>query len=544
MTLPAHMSLLTSTYPYVHGVTENGQQSGRKRVTLPGVLRAHGYRTAAFIGGYVLDARFGLNEGFDIYDSPFHLRPDPGEDPPDIKRPADEVLRAAAHWLQTNSGHPCFAFIHLYDVHQPYSHGSYDAEISYIDEAIGRFQLSLAAQDILQDSVIALTSDHGESLGEHGEDTHGYFIYESTLHVPLIIQWPPGTQKYSARVNDPVSLIDLAPALLEAVGIPKPAEFQGRSPVRLLGDHPPDQQPLYSESLYAHDHLGCSTLRSVRIGKYKYIDAPKPELYDLDVDPGELHNRYEVDRKTASSLKARIASFHQTASPRAQSPQSEQVISRLQSLGYLSGSPSKGNTGADPKDRLGEYHRYGRAIRLANAGRLSEAIHGFESLLKEDSHNSSAAFYLAVCLYRSGRLADAVNALELALSISPDDQPAQQLLGTIYLVRKDYGRAKQQFERLARTAPSNYGAHYNLGILAIREGKKDDARRELQAAARADPSSGQPHAALGSFYYARGDWTGAMDELTQAVAIDPNDATSRKMLDSLNAGNKVPPSGR
>ncbi|MGH9667760.1 MAG: sulfatase, partial [Bryobacteraceae bacterium] len=190
MTLPAHTSLLSSTYPFTHGVTENGQAVAGGIVTLPKVLKSHGYRTGAFIGGYVLDARFGLNQGFDVYDSPFHLRPDPGEEPPEVKRPAEEVLSAAQQWLKGKSANPFFVFIHLYDAHRPYSHGSYDAEIAYVDKAIGRFQQWLSAEKLLQDTLIVLTSDHGESLGEHGEETHGYFIYESTMWVPLIFHWP------------------------------------------------------------------------------------------------------------------------------------------------------------------------------------------------------------------------------------------------------------------------------------------------------------------------------------------------------------------
>ena len=539
LTLPAHTSLLTSTYPYVHGITENGQELRRKRVTLPGVLRAHGYHTAAFVGGYVLDARFGLNDGFDVYDSPFHLRPDPGEDPPDIKRPADEVLRSAARWLETNAGRPSFAFIHLYDVHQPYAHGSYDAEISYIDDAIGRFELWLAQHNVLQETVLVLTADHGESLGEHGEDTHGYFIYESTLRVPLIIRWPPGSPKYAPRVNDSVSLVDLAPTLLDSLGIPRPVEFQGHSLMRLLSSHPADDQPIYAESLYAHDHLDCSPLRSVRVGQHKYVDAPKPELYDLAADPGELHNRYDQDRKLAHALKARIASLQQAAHRDSPAPPNAEVVARLQSLGYLSGSASSTVSGADPKDRLGDYRRYGRAIRLANSGHLPEAIQGFQSLLKEQGHNTSIAFNLAVCYYRAGQLDAAVKALNATLSTAPDDQPAQQLLGTIWLAKKEYLRARQQFEHLAKITPGNYGAHYNLGILAIREGRREDARRELQAASRADAASGQPHAALGSLYLAQGDRGAAMDELRQAVALDPNDSTSRQMLEKLQAVGKV-----
>ena len=538
MTLPAHVSLLSSTYPYVHGVEENGEQVPRKLVTLPAVLKANGYRTAAFIGGYVLDARFGLNNGFDVYDSPFHLRPDPGEEPPEVKRSADTVLGTALNWLKEESGRPFFAFIHLYDAHQPYAHGSYDAEISYIDEALGRFQQSLAAQKILDNALIVLTSDHGESLGEHGEETHSYFIYESTLRVPLIIHWPAGAPNYAANVDEPASLIDLAPALLESLEIPTPAQFQGHSLMRLLRPHPSGEQPIYGESMYARDHLGCSPLRSVRVGRYKYIEAPNPELYDLETDAYEAQNRYDQERNVALGLKARIASLHPVNKRPAQSPANQAVVSRLQSLGYLGGTPSTPNSGADPKDRLAEYARYGRAVRFANTGHLPEAIREFQSLLQQNRQNLWAQFYLAVCYYRAHRLDDAVNALNATLAISPDYAPAEQLLGTIWLVEEDYVRARQQFAHLAAIAPENYGAHYNLGILAMREGRMEEARRELQAAARADASSAQPLAALGSLFYSQGNWSGAKDELRQAISLNPNDLASRKTLEQLQAGHR------
>ena len=312
LTLPAHTSLLTSTYPFVHGVEENGQQVAPGSVTLATVLKSHGYRTAAFVGGYVLDARFGLNQGFDVYDSPFHLSPQPGEDPPEVKRPAEAVLGAAGKWLKQESGHLFFAFIHLYDVHQPYSHGSYDAEVTYIDSAIGRFKQALAGDKLLDKALVVLTSDHGESLGEHGEETHGYFIYQSTLWVPLILHWPEGDGPYPAHVDAPASLVDVAPAVLDFLGIPMPRQFQGHSLLQLLrGDTSGAGEPLYAESMYARDHLGCSPLRSIRVGRYKYIEAPKPELYDLAADPHESKNRYDQDRSRALELRTRLLALYQ-----------------------------------------------------------------------------------------------------------------------------------------------------------------------------------------------------------------------------------------
>ena len=533
LTLPSHTSLLSSTYPFVHGVEENGQKVPGGVVTLTEVLKVRGYSTAAFIGGYVLDARFGLNQGFDVYDSPFHLRPDPGEEPPEVKRPAEAVLASASQWLDTQSSHPSFVFIHLYDAHRPYSHGSYDAEIAYIDGAVGRFLESLAARQLLQDTLIVLTSDHGESLGEHGEQTHGYFIYESTLRVPLILRWPRAAAQYPARVDEPASLLDLAPTVLDFLGIPAPPQFQGHSLFRLLGPHPPEGEPVYAESMYARDHLACSSLRSIRLGRYKYIEAPKPELYDLATDPGETQNRYQSNRSVALDLKARLLSLYKGERQTAQKPVDPEIISRLRSLGYLGGSPSKSGSGADPKDRVGEYERYGRAIQFANSGRLPEAIREFKRLLEEDRQNVQAHFYLAVSYYRSGRLDDAVKALDATLTIASDYPPAEELLGTIWLLKKDYARARQQFTHLAAVAPENFGAHYNLGILAMREGHMQEAERELRAAARADSGSAQPHAALGSLYSAQGDLNRAKGEFRRAVAIDPHDAASRKALERI-----------
>jgi tetratricopeptide (TPR) repeat protein len=532
LTLPAHMSLLSSTYPFTHGIAENGQQIAPGAVTLAAVLKSRGYRTAAFIGGYVLDARFGLNQGFDVYDSPFHLSPHPGEEPPEIKRPAEAVLNAAAGWIQSAAGNASFVFIHLYDVHQPYSHGSYEGEVAYVDSAIGRFQQSLKGRGLLKDTLIVLTSDHGESLGEHGEETHGYFIYQSTLKVPLILHGPDGAVR-PARIDSAASLIDIAPTVLDLLGVPAPPQFQGRSLLKSSGE-----QPVYSESMYARDHLGCSALRSIRLGRYKYIDAPKPELYDLEADPAESKNRYDRDRPLAGKLRAQLLSLVNDRRPPAPNPANPEVLAKLRSLGYLGGGPQRSISGADPKDRLQEYLRYGRAILLANSGQLPEAIREFQNVLKEDPQNVQAHFYLAVCHYRSHHLDEAVDALNATLAAGKNYPPAEELLGSIWLLKKDYARARQQFTHLASVAPANYGAHYNLGILAMQEGHAEEALRELQAASRADPSAAQAHAALGSLYQSRGDPARARDEFERAIALNPDDQASRRSLEQLRAARR------
>jgi tetratricopeptide (TPR) repeat protein len=347
----------------------------------------------------------------------------------------------------------------------------------------------------------------------------------------LIFRWPAGAGLSPARVATAVSLLDVAPALLEWLGIPAPAQFQGHSLLRLLGPHPDGGDPVYAESMYARDHLGCGPLRSIRLGRYKFIEAPKPELYDLASDPGEKENRYERDRPKASELRARLLSMSNGERRPAEKPASPAAVAALRSLGYLGGAPSTSFSGADPKDRLVLYQRYGRGVQLANTGRLPEAIREFQKVLEEDGHNVLARFYLAVCYYRSRRLEDAVKALDATLAISPDHLPAEELLATIWLLKKDYARARQQFTHVTAIAPQNYAAHYNLGVLARREGRADEAAREWLAAAHADASSGQPHVALASLYCAQGNVNRAMEEFRRAVALDPHDEESRTALE-------------
>jgi choline-sulfatase len=487
MTLPAHTSLLTSTYPFAHGVEENGQPVRPGAVTLAGVLKSHGYQTAAFIGSYVLDAAFGLDQGFDVYDAPFRH---------DLRRNAEAVLRAATEWLSTHSDRTFFVFIHLYDLHQPYP-GGYNAQVSYVDEQLGRFQQFLADKGLAQKTLLVLTSDHGESLGEHREDTHGYFIYQSTLRTPLLIHWPATMGLHAARVEEPASLVDVAPTILQSLGIAAPPQFQGRSLLK-----PDSDREVYSESLYARDHFGCAPLRSIRVGAYKYILSPKPELYDLSQDPAEQHNLYDRQKSQAHSLQERLQALESRYAPQ-QKPAplnvSPEVLSRIKSLGYLSTSRPRaamGGDGPDPKDRLDEYLRYGRGIMLSSTGYLPAAIHEFQEVVNQDPQNVLAHYYLAVCYHRSRRLDDAAKELDATLALAPDYWRAEELLGSIWLEKKDYPRAHDQFTHLLKTVPDDYGAHYNLGILAMQNGKQEEARRELCAATHADPDSTQARQAL------------------------------------------------
>jgi membrane-anchored protein YejM (alkaline phosphatase superfamily) len=232
--------------------------------------------TAAFVGSFVLDRRFGLSRDFDVYDSLFDLHNKSVTDVGDLKRPGAQVAAAAMRWLDQNANSLFFLFLHLYDLHTPYDLPSgYQAELAYVDRVLGDFLASLERRGLLNRALIVFTSDHGEGLNEHRETTHGYFVYESTLHVPLIFHWPEGSKRVlQDLIAEPASLLDVAPTILDALGLTQSRAMHGQS---LIARKSPEE--IYSESLYARDHFGCAALRTLRLGRYKYIDAPKPELY-------------------------------------------------------------------------------------------------------------------------------------------------------------------------------------------------------------------------------------------------------------------------
>ncbi|MGD0578956.1 MAG: sulfatase, partial [Bryobacteraceae bacterium] len=312
LTLPSHASLFTSTYPFENRIEENAQPVPPGAVTLASVLRSQGYKTAAFIGSVFLERQMGLDQGFDVYDSPFSFEAfSPlsgsmfytGETKNRYavrdRRAGALVVRAAERWLSAQGGQPVFLFVHLFDLHTPYAIppgarrsgvSGYDSELEYVDQQLGWFQRALVRGGWWDRSLVVLLSDHGEGLGEHGEASHGYFLYQSTLAVPLLVHWPEGARGRPARILENAGLIDVAPTILDFLHLPAPRTFEGRSLLGAIDSAAPGPVAVYSETLYTHDAFGWAALRGLRLGAYKYIEAPTPELYNLQADPRELNN--------------------------------------------------------------------------------------------------------------------------------------------------------------------------------------------------------------------------------------------------------------
>ncbi|MFN7992600.1 MAG: sulfatase-like hydrolase/transferase [Bryobacteraceae bacterium] len=478
LTLPSHASLFTSTYPFESRVEENAERVPSGSLTLASVLRSNGYQTSAFIGSVFLEREMGLDQGFDEYDSPFHFQAfSPlsgsmffgGTDRNPFKvrdrRDGSLVLAAARRWLTSHRGQPAFVFIHLFDLHKPYlphpSHpdppgsSGYDYELGYLDGELGNFKKFLMDSGWWDRSLVVLLSDHGEGLGEHGEGSHGYFIYESTVRVPLIFHWPAASKGGAQQDSQPAGLIDVAPSILGYLHIPAPSTFEGIGLGAANG-------AVYSETTHTRDAFGWAPLRSLRLGKWKFIEAPRPELYDLQADPREMRNLYRPGSPKAAELRTRLDALltshraHRTLSPGAISPQTHALLS---SLGYLSGGPQAGYKGsaADPKDRLAEYKLYESAQTHLYNRRFTDAATTLERLLARDPKNLLAR---------------------------------RDLCGT-YVEEKQYAKARPCFEAVVAAAPADYMAEFELGITEERLGLRDEAIRHLRVACGIAPEAEQ-----------------------------------------------------
>ena len=452
LTQPSHASLMTSTYPFENRVEENSESVPSGAVTLASVLHANGYRTAAFIGSIMLDRRYGLDKGFDLYDSPFEMAA--GETPNPysarVRRDAALVTRAARQWIGENRGEPVFVFLHLYDLHTPYalpqvagltpSVAGYDAELDHVDQVLGRLRDALQRDGFWDKALVILLADHGESLGDHGETSHGYFIYESTMHVPLIIHWPASASQYPARVTGAGGLIDVAPTILDFLHIAAPPSFEG---VSLLSEH--GERMIYGESVYPQETFGWAALRSLQSGTYKYIDAPKAELYDLSKDPGERANILPARSVEARSMKARLDDLMaRHAAPQHQSSSEPSAHTRevLGSLGYTAGGKQAArNPAADPKDKLAEQEAYERGLTLLYTGRYDQAILTLRRIVSGDARNLPALGALGEAYLRSGNAARALELWQQALERDPAYRPAAESIGEYWLARKDFDKA-------------------------------------------------------------------------------------------------------
>ena len=573
LTLPSHTNILLGTTPLQHGVHDNGMFKVPENLpNLATYLKQYGYATGAVVGAFPLDSRFGLNHGFDTYDD--HYGTGASLEYQFTERNAETVVERALTWMEGQPG-PWFLWVHCFDPHQPYEppepfaarfkNDLYSGEVAYVDTALAKLFGYLRDSGNADSTVVVLTGDHGQSLGEHGEMSHGYFAYNSTLWVPLIIAGPgvkPG------RVDQNVCHIDIFPTVCDLLGLPKPAYLQGLSLVPAIRGKELPLRPIYFESLYPYYRLGWAPLRGFIDGQKKYIDLPIPELYDLKADFGESHNLAgrDLERERAELARA-IKAATGTGPPPASKPRFDADAQRkLQSLGYVGGyrPPTKESFG--PQDDLKTLLPYntrfeeaqtsyfrGEAVRSTKL--LLQLIHDrpdfedpylflvtiyekqnmraeAESLLGKGAMDNPRNYKLAIehgiILAEMGRNDEAIGVLIKAAAIIDWDPELWNYLGVAYWNKGDLGQAQAAYERALSYDPKYAIVLSNLGTvqMALAREKKDLAALDkamdyFKRAIDSDPQYASAYNGLGAVYRLAGDRDAAIYCWSQAVKYDP-----------------------
>ena len=584
MTLPSHASILTGLAPPAHGVRDNATyRLGPEYETLTEALRAAGYRTGAAVGAVVLDAMFGLEQGFELYDD--NLPETGSHDTFFAQRNAGMVTDAALQWLGKVRGARWFLWAHYFDPHAPYQAPSpyrqqyqsnpYDAEIAYTDSEIGRLLSGIRESGAVDRTIVVLVADHGEGFRDHGEQSHGVFLYDETARVPLIIS-VPGFTKEARRVKAVVRTTDIMPTVLDLLRIPPRPALQGSSLWPLMAgrteEHP---REAYSESATAALTYGWSPMASLRSGKWKYIHAPIPELYDMEADPRETTNLADVEGAAAESLRRRLrevlSGMHNAGAPEP-APLDPDAQARLRSLGYVAGgassirerlarSPEAILEGpemglVDPKERiplLESVNRislaYGRGefetvLRLAEEflsvypendqvrqyaadafrglGRFGEALGLYEEILTRDPGNVDALLNSGWSLMNLERLDAARAVFEKALAMHPDHVYALSSLADIAFIEEDYATARKLYWQILEGRPNHLKSVLGLAKIFEQRGLKHEATVSYRRATELAPKNLDAWLALGFLQFSERDYEGALGTLAKAAQLDPN----------------------
>jgi len=539
LTLPAHTSIFSGTFPPYHGVRDNGAFAVPAELTLMAeVFQANGFATAAFVGAFVLDSRFGLDQGFESYFDDFELPRQNIIGLGTVQRPAEEVIDAALEWLEGEGSSPFFLWVHLYDPHTPYAPPEpyrskyagkpYLGEIAYTDAQIGRLLEGLSGRGVADDTFVVVVGDHGESLGEHGEIEHGFFVYEESIHVPLIISLP-FAQLHGVRRSQLVSLVDIMPTVLEMSGLDLPPALQGLSLVPLFSGQPDDwRQYVYAETFYPRYHFGWSELQTVQDERYKLILSPEPELYDLLEDPDELNNlagdRVSIFATLERQAEAMIAAYSEGGG-RAQVVEiDEETRQSLAALGYLGGFQPAVDDDQEalpsPRDRIGVYNDLLMARRLKHQGRLEESQVLLEQIVVEAPAAIDAYMTLGNLHSEQGRHMEAIAVFEAAIAEKPTDTSLLLLLASENMKLRRFDQAEKLLMDFIDVVPEDARIYYFLGNLN-RFGRNHRAAIEYYRKSIAlNPESAASRTGLASSYLSTNEVALAEEHINRALEID------------------------
>lgn len=547
ITMPSHTSIFTGLEPPAHGVRDNGAFPVPQRIeTLAERLKSAGYQTQAFVSAEVLHSRYGLNQGFDGYDDELWNE----TAPTDFKRQersADKTIDRALQWLRQRGeqGDPLFLWVHLFDPHQPYEPPEsdkqgvpslYDGEIAFADRQLGRLIAALEAKGTLDQTIVVFTSDHGESLGEHGEETHAVFIYESTIRVPLVIRYPAKLPAGKVHLES-VRIVDLMPTIL-GLADQAPSPGQGSDLSKALASAtPPPAPPQYSESLYPELAFGMAPLHGIRVGDWTYIRAPRAELYDRATDPQEARNLLELaaDAPGAAEARRKADELDQLLSKRIEDsgrfdfvaqpkPLDEDTVQMLQALGYMEETEAPGALrGMDPKDGVPIYRKVSEGFRLARDGRCPAAVALLAPLLDALPNLVQARNRIAKCQLTMGNPRAAKQQYLKSLAHDPNQEGVLLQLGRMELADGDVAGARRRFEQALELIPDSVDAMVLLGHLDFGAGRPDEAEARYRQAIEADPARPIGYLFLGELHFRQGKFSEAKRAYEQVRKIAPTD---------------------
>jgi len=538
LTLPAHTSLLTAQFPPRHGVRDNQIFAlPDSAITYPSMLQQRGYATAAFVSAVVLDHRYGLNRGFDVYD----------DEVAGPERAASDTLARAERWIDS-ARRPFFVWVHLFEPHAPYRAGSYAAEVTSVDAALAGFFDHLRGAGLWNDLVLAVTADHGEALGDHGEQTHGFFVYDAVLRIPWILKAPGLTAEH---VQQQVRIIDIMPTVADLANPSETTPAKPGSAAVPAADHAAQidgvsfatanarrdamRLTAYSETFLPPDQFGWSPLKSARTERFKYIEAPQAELYDLSADPGEKTNILSSNAAAADSLRRALGAMANV--PRVTAPPATvdaKLAAQLSALGYVSSSaamtdPDAPNL-ADPKAKLAVYNLTMTALELSESGDAKGALDAVERAERLDPAVAQVLFLKGTLLGQIGQNEQAVAALERTLALTPRYAAARFKLALALLRLGRMDQATRTLNELVREDPADFRGWHNLAAIAYSRGNLDEAEQLERKALAIAPDYAEAWNTLGAIAIVRKETVAAIEALERATRLAPQNGQAFRNL--------------
>ncbi len=538
LTLPSHASILTGLYPPENGMHINGRgQLSSQIPTLATTLQKHGYDTAAFIGAVVLNAKAGLDQGFQLYDDDMAGGVHHGHES-HLMRHAGIVVDSALKWLQGRASKPFFAWVHLYDPHAPFEgHAEvfqdrfkdtpYDGDIAFADMHVGRLIQHLKDRGVYDNTLVIIVGDHGEGFNEHEELEHGFMLYNATLKVPFVVS-NPSLCRAGYRVPTPVSLVDIFPTVLDCLHVPAPKRVSGVSLHQALLGQPIEPRVCFSETEACYAAYGWSPQASVTTDAWKYVKTVREELYDLKHDPGELKN---LAASHADQLE-KMRRLYQTTREKMVETAEHDVhytpadLQKLRSLGYLSGKnvPGEADPGqslADIKDRIGFYNTEVQARKLMQEGKTEQALVDLRRVTSAVPDFMPAWLSLAAALQSLNRSDEAIDVYHQALKAKPDAADPHFDLAKLYTARGDKAKAIDEYTAALKSDPNYAMAHINLASLLSEKGDAEQARRHFEQGLEEAPDSTVGHFNFGLFLLQRREPERAITHLERALQLDP-----------------------